>query len=83
MHSRVVVNDDLVDTSECNMAAEEELHADLITMSAHDRDCFTKRTHHAADSVLQKGKVPVLLVRYTNKEHFVIGSQDRLTPQVL
>ena len=46
----------------------KELHADLVAMSAHDRGFITKwACHNTADNVSQKGKVPVLLVRYTNK----------------
>lgn len=64
VHSKVVVNDNLVDTSETIIEVEEEVHSDLVAMSAHNRGFLTKWTHHnTADLVSRKGKVPVLLVR--------------------
>ena len=64
VHNKVVLNEKHLDTSENIISVEEEIHPDLVAMSAHNRNMFTKWVHHnTADKVSKKGKVPVILVR--------------------
>jgi nucleotide-binding universal stress UspA family protein len=64
VHNKVVINDNHLDTSENIISIEEEIHPDLVAMSAHHRSVLFKWIHHnTADKVSRKGKVPVILVR--------------------
>lgn len=62
--NRVVVNDKPRHPYESILEVEEEVHADLVAISAHSRSPFTKWIHdNTAEKVAHKGRIPVLLVR--------------------
>lgn len=64
VHNKVVLNEKHLDTSESIINVEEEVHPDIVAMSAHSRSMLIRWVHHnIADKVSRKGKVPVVLVR--------------------
>ena len=64
VNSRVVVTDTPRHPYESILKVEEEMHADLVAISAHSWSPLTKWIHdNTAEKVAHKGRIPVLLVR--------------------